>query len=173
MIAIAQLAAFAYGLSIVYLARPAFIVFAVDQFQIAAAVDLAPEELARAKLPQFRKAPLTGPRFAYAELPRDPKERTEFVLAGVSGKDLEHFPRLYVPYEERTAQVLAKAWPLEKARKLEPDAARIVDAYVAQAGLREDDVRYVRLRARKAWLAVLIDAKTAAVRKMLITEKID
>jgi hypothetical protein len=33
-------------------------------------------------------------------------------------------------------------------------------------------VRYLRLRAPRAWLAVLIDAKTGEPVKMLISEKI-
>jgi hypothetical protein len=61
---------------------------------------------------------------------------------------------------------------LARVRQLEPQAAKIVDAWLAQSGIREADVRYVRLRARRAWVGVLIDAKTAQPVKMLITEKI-
>jgi hypothetical protein len=167
-----QIAALIYGMHAVYLARPAFIVFVTDQFQVASAVQLDPEQLAQAKYPEFREAPLGGPRLAFAELPTDRKELENFIFLGIAGHDLEEFPRLFVPYAERTAVVLAKAWTMAQVRQLEPQAAKIVDRWLAQSGTREADVRYVRLRARRAWVAVLIDARTAQPVKMLITEKI-
>jgi hypothetical protein len=167
-----QIAALIYGMHAVYLARPAFIVFVTDQFQVASAVQLDPEQLAQAKYPEFREAPLGGPRLAFAELPTDRKELENFIFLGIAGHDLEEFPRLFVPYAERTAVVLAKAWTMAQVRQLEPQAAKIVDSWLAQSGTREADVRYVRLRARRAWVAVLIDARTAQPVKMLITEKI-
>jgi len=167
-----QIGALVYGMHVVYLARPAFIVFVADQFQVASAVQLDPEELAKAKYPEFRQAPLGGPLLAFAELPTDRKELGDFMFLGLAGHDLEEFPRLFVPYAERTAEVLAKSWTLARVRQLEPQAAKIVDAWLAQSGTREADVRYVRLRARRAWVGVLIDAKTAQPVKMLITEKI-
>src|ERR1700682_3387665 len=49
-----QLAALLYGVHVMYLARPAFIAFVKDQFQVATAAELEPERLAEAKYPQFR-----------------------------------------------------------------------------------------------------------------------
>jgi hypothetical protein len=43
---------------------------------------------------------------------------------------------------------------------------------LAQSGTKEADVRYVPLRARQAWVAVLIDAKTAQPVKMLISDPV-
>jgi len=172
VIGVLQIGALVYGMHVVYLARPAFIVFVKDQFQVASAVQLDPEELAKAKYPEFRQAPLGGPLLAFAELPTDRKELSDFMFLGLAGHDLEEFPRLFVPYAGRTAEVLAKSWTLARVRQLEPQAAKIVDAWLAQSGIREADVHYVRLRARRAWAGVLIDAKTAQPVKMLITEKI-
>lgn len=167
-----QISALAYGVHAVYLARPAFIVFVTDQFQMVSAAQLDPEELAKAKYPEFRQPPLAGPLLAFAVLPTDPREVRMFIAVGLAGHDLQEFPRLFVPYTERTAEVLAKSWTLARLRQLEPQAATIVDAWLAQSGTREADVRYVGLRARRAWMAVLIDAKTAQPMKMLITESL-
>jgi hypothetical protein len=172
VIAALQLAALVYGTHVMYLARPAFIVFVVDQFQAASAADLDPEELAKAKYPQFRQPPLGGPILAYAELPTDPTERADLMFLGLAGVDLERLPRLWAPYAERKADVLAKAWPLQRVRVLEPQAAKIVDEWMARSGTKEADVRYVRLRAKRGWIAVLLDAKTGEPLKMLLTEKI-
>jgi hypothetical protein len=47
-----------------------------------------------------------------------------------------------------------------------------MDATLASAGLNEADVRYVRLKARRAWVGVLLDAKTAEPMAMTIVDKI-
>jgi len=170
MIGALQIGALIYGMHAVYLARPAFIVFVADQFQVASAAQLDPEELAKAKYPEFRQPPLGGPMLAFADLPTDPQELRQFALVGFAGHDLQEFPRFYVPYTERTAQVLAKSWPLARMRQFEPGAAKVVDAWLAQSGTKEADVRYVPLRARQAWVAVLLDARTAAPVKMMISD---
>lgn len=172
VIAALQLAALAYGMYAVYLGRPAFIVFVRDQFQMVSAAQLDPEELAKAKYPEFRQPPLGGPQLAFAVIPTDPRELKELAMFGILGHDLQQFPRLFVPYGERTAEVLAQAWTLERMRALEPESAKAVDAWLAKSGIREADVRYLPLRARRAWMAVLIDARTARPVTMLIAEKL-
>src|SRR5260221_1526349 len=51
-IAVLQMGALVYGMHLVYLARPAFILFVADQFQLASAVQLDPDELAQAHYPE-------------------------------------------------------------------------------------------------------------------------
>jgi hypothetical protein len=105
-------------------------------------------------------------------MPTDPAERTKVVLAALSGLDLQNFPRYYVPYADRTREVLARADSIERLRKTEPAIARVVDDYLKSSGTREADVRSLLLRTRFAWIAVLIDPKTAQPVKMLLGEKI-
>jgi hypothetical protein len=171
-IGVVQLAALLYGLHVVYLARPAFFVFVKDRFDVATAVDLNAADLAKAKFPQFRAVPLAGPRLAAALMPEDPRERTRVVLDAFAGKDLYQSPEYFVPYEDQASQVLAKAYTLERLRQVEPKAAEVVEAYLKRSGTRVEDVRVVDMRAPRAWLAVLIDAKTAQPVKMLIYERL-
>jgi hypothetical protein len=173
MIGLVQIAALIYGVHIVYLARPAFIVFVKDRFELVTAVDLEPEALAAAKYPQFRAPGWTGPLLAAADMPTDPKERDKLIDAALAGFDLQHFPRYYVPYEERTKEVLAKVQTVARLRASEPISAKAVDNYLASSGIREDDVRVLLLRTRFAWVVVLLDPKTAQPLKMLVGEKIE
>lgn len=172
VIGLVQFAALVYGCHIVFLARPAFIVFVKDRFELATAAELDPGELAAAKYPQFRSAPWTGPLFAAADMPTDPAERNKLVEAALAGLDLQHFPRLYVPYAERTKEVLARADTIARLRATEPAIAKVVDEYLASSGVKEAEVRSLLLRTRYAWLAVLIDPKTAQPLKMLLGERI-
>jgi hypothetical protein len=156
-----QLAALIYGFSTVEQARPAFVVFVLDRFEMVAAVDLAPEELAAAKYPEFRSAPWTGPKLVAADMPTDNAERQKLVRLALTGADLQHFPKYYVPYAERSKEVLAKAMTIAKLRATEPANAPAVDAWLASSGTKEDAVRALLLRTRFAWLVVLVDPRTA------------
>ncbi len=171
-IAVLQVAALVYGSYVVSLARPAFIVFVKDRFEVVTPAELEAEALARAKLPQFRQPPWGGPVLVAADIPTDPKERQKLIEAALAGFDLQHFPIYWVPYAERTREVLAKAETIARLRAGDPATAKLVDDYLRNSGTKESDVRYLALRARRAWVAVLIDAKTAAPVKMLLAEKI-
>ena len=170
-IAFFQAAALAYGCQVAHQARPAFIVFVQDRFELATAADLEPAELARAKYPEFSKPPSGGPLLAATDWPADWAERQKLLEAALGGADLHHFPRYYVRYAEHRSEVLARAQPLARVRELEPQAARLIDEYLARNGRKESEVLYVPLRTRRAWIAVLIDAATAEPVKMFVVEK--
>lgn len=167
-----QLAALIYGVGIVYLARPAFIVFVKDRFEVATAVELQPENLAAARFEEFRRPPLFGPRLVAADFPEDPQERSRLAVQAMAGYDLQHFPKYWVPYAQRTAAVLGQAMPLARLREAEPKAAAVAEEWLAASGTAEARVRFVNLRAPRAWVVVLLDAKTAEPVKMLIYEKL-
>jgi hypothetical protein len=173
VIGVLQFAALVYGYSVVAQARPAFVVFVLDRFEMVSAVDLAPEELAAARYAEFRSVPWDGPRLAVGELPSDPHERQRLVKLAAEGLDVQHFPRYYVPYAERRQEVLAKALSIRKLREAEPANAPAVDAWLASSGTKEDEVRALLLRTRFAWLVVLIDSRTAEPVKSVVGERIE
>ena len=172
VIGLVQLGALAYGGYVVALARPAFIVFVKDRFEIATAAELDPGELAAAKYPEFRAPPWGGPLLAAADMPADPAERRKLIEAALAGMDLQQFPRYWVPYAQREREVLASADTVARLRASEPATAKAVDEWLASSGTKEDDVRCLLLRTRFAWVAVLVDPKTAQPFKMILGEKI-
>jgi hypothetical protein len=172
VIGVVQFAALVYGCSVVALARPAFVVFVKDRFEMVTPAELAPAELAAAKYPQFRAPPWTGPLFVFADMPTDPAEHTKVVMAALSGLDLQNFPRYFVPYGDRVREVLGHADTVVHLREVEPVTARAVDAYLAGAGLSPNDVLCLMLRTRFAWIAVLVDPKTAQPLKLVLGEEI-
>lgn len=171
VIGIVQAAALAYGVHVVFLARPAFLVFVQGQFEIAHPVDIEPAELARAKSPQFGSLPLGAPRWAVARLPQDPAERSELTMKALGGADLQSFPRYWVPYEEGRGDVLERAMSFERLRAREPKYAALVEKHLAGSGSAAADARFALLRARRAWVVVILDARTAAPRSMLVVER--
>lgn len=173
VIAATQLAALIYGCHVVALARPAFIVFVKDRFEIATPADLEPAELAAAKFPEFRSPPWGGPMLVAADLPTDAAEHKKLIDFALAGLDLQNFPRYWVPYAERTKEVLAKADTIARLRVTDPVTAKAVDEYLAASGTKEDAVRSLLLRTRFAWVAVLVDARTGQPVKMVLGERIN
>lgn len=170
-IAVLQLVALVYGCYVISLARPAFIVFVKDQFQVATVAELEPEQLAQARYPEFRSASWSGPVLVYGEWPKDHEVQQKLLFAGLAGVDLQHFPQYYAPYEHGRDQILARAQPLPDVHRTEPEVAKVIDAWVASSGVDPQNLRYLRLRGRNAWLAVLIDSRSAEPVKMLVAEK--
>ena len=172
VIAMLQVAALAYGLHVVSLARPAYIVFIKDRFDLATAVDLPADRLAQARHPEFRRIPWTGPAFVAADMPTDPEERNALVAAALAGMDLHQFPRTWVPYAERRKAVLAAAMTMERLRRTEPASAPAADAWLKKEGRADDSVRALLLRTRFAWVVVLVDPATAEPVQLVLGERI-
>ena len=168
-IAMLQLAALAYGISIVADVRPAYIVFVQGQFETVGAMELAERDLAKASRPEFRKVPIAGPVVVALRPPADPQERSDLVFQALGGgKDLRHYPKYYVPYSEYVGEVLARSQTPAQLRKRDPPAAKVVDAWLAEAKVPESTVLYLPLKASRGWVAALIDAKTGELVKMLM-----
>ena len=168
-IATLQLAALIYGGYVVFEARPVFLVLAKGQFEVVTAAELRPQWLDEAQRPEFRKLPVTGPTMVAFEMPADGKGNQDLVFTALfEGRDLQHYPKYYVPYAERARAELSGALAIDKVRRESQEAARVIDAYLKDTGRREADVRYFPMRTRYEWIAVLVDAKNGDVVKMLL-----
>jgi len=158
-IAALQAAAFLYGLSVIALARPVFIVAALDRFIPIYANDLDDADLAQAKQPEFATRSWTGPRLVGAKLPTDTKERNDLTFSGASGKDLEKFPKYYVPYADVANAMLVKAKPLSDLAAKSPVNGAIVNHYVDTNGQTIGQLAYLPLSGRAdAYTMVLSQA---------------
>lgn len=159
-IAFMQAAALSYGASIMYQARPAFTVFAMDQFHIAAANDLDESELAKASRPEWRKAPLTGPVVVAANFPRDGMEQIGLIFGDLTRLNLFQLPRLYAPYAENRQRVLKAARPLSALSSVDPANAPRIEAFLRGNGRPQDDFSFVPLSGRSMEMAAIVDART-------------
>lgn len=96
IILVLQIAAMLYGLYILGVARPAFIVFNAGQFDLVYANELVyPENNKGLKTPSF-----FGPQYIAAELPNDKEWAKEIIAEAVTGgRDVQNYPELYRPLE--------------------------------------------------------------------------
>jgi len=157
VIALLQVCAFLYGMSVVVRARPAFIIGRVDRFVIVSANDLDDEDFEKATNPQFRSAPWTGPKVIGAAVPTDTQLRNEVLFSSTNGKDLEKFPQYYTDYDAVAPTLLQYAKPLSDLEKSKPESRSVIADVLARRKLRDEDVVWVPLDARRASMTMLLD----------------
>jgi hypothetical protein len=158
IIAAIQLAALAYGAWVTFGARPVYLVFAKDHFDVVAANELDPADLAQAR-PEFQGLSLTGPRIVGVRMPEDPAERQAVIAGLLVAKDLQNFPKYYLPYNEMSGEVNKAAKPLNSIVKKHPEAIDAIRAAAVEAGRPESLLLYVPLRARLRAMTAVLDAR--------------
>ena len=164
VIAILQIGALGYGVWVLFDSRPAYIVFVKDRFELVRANQIPDELLAEARGGIYAHSPLAGPRLVAARWPIDREESTRLMLASIAGIDIQFFPRHYVAYAADRAVALAKSQPLAQLRRLNPRRAAEIDRLLERLQRREDEVRFLPMRAGKAVdLTVLLDARNGDV----------
>lgn len=158
-IALLQLAALGYGSHVLFEARPVWVVFLKDRFDVIRAnqvVEVAGEPVS----PQYSRAPLTGPSVAGARIPTDAQERFRTMVSAMAGADVSSYPRYYVPYVDVAADAAAKARPLAMLRKLNPGREAEIAALVRRFGGEESRIGFLPVRAGKRDLSALVNAST-------------
>lgn len=162
-----QVAALLYGMNVVFQARPVFVVFSKNSYDLVTANMLSSDDLAKASYPDYRALSLTGPLYVYSEMPTDIKERNEVVSSSFSGKDLPQFPQYYQPYAEHMAAAGQAAKPLSELKQLNPARATEIDDAIRNSGKNEADLGYLPLRAKHQDLTVLVARSDGKIMAML------
>jgi hypothetical protein len=158
-----QAAALAYGVYVIAEARPVYMVFTVDRFDLVAANDLKESELARVTDPAFKGIPWGRPRTIAVRSPTDQKEQMRIIQSALAGADLQTFPQYYVPYQALAAEARKRAKPMSVLRRRHPEALALIDRKLADLGRNDEGVLFLPLKARSRDYCVLLDAKDGSV----------
>ena len=162
VIGLCQVAALAYGVHVMFVARPAYLVFAVDRFDLVMNNQLFDADFGKAQAPwnvrRWGRPPTVG-----ARVPDDPKLKEESLFIALSGIDLPQQPRFFVPYEQVAEQAASKARPIDELRKLNPDAQATIDRIVARSGRSEADLAFLPAAAPQRDFAVIVERPSGAI----------
>lgn len=153
-----QLAALIYGIYVVSASRPVYVAFVQDRFEVVTAIELEPQELADAKLPEFKTLPKWGPQLVATHVPEE--ERNDALFAALEGRDVSARPRFYVPFESQRDQIKALAKPLSALYKQHKDAAHIVMTSEQDLEIPLDELRWLPVKAKDGFWTALIDSST-------------
>lgn len=168
IVAFIQLAALLYGLQTVFTARPVYVVFNVDRFDLVYANDIADKNLAKAKEKEYQTLPWFGYRLIAARIPDDRKERTELLMASISGgADLPQLPQYYLPYADVKTDVTKRSLPLGDLKKFNKDRSNAVDDLIKKYVAEKVEVGYLPLRAKVNDLSVIVNRDTGTILEMV------
>ena len=155
VIGLLQAAALAYGLHVVFLARPVAMVFEVDRLRVINAAQVYLPDLPLAA-PGFRALPLMGPWLLSTRTPTAGTEHNEALMMSLNGADRAERPLFWQPYEMAQTDVLRAARPLHLLLANYPAQAEQVTHRLAALGLPLATMRFLPLTARSGdWVAVL------------------
>lgn len=168
VVVVVQLAALLYGLHAVYIARPVYVVFSMDRFDLVFANDFTEEKLAKVTKTDYQSLPLLGPEVIAARRPDDTKARNELLFGSLSGgDDLPQLPQYYLPYLEQKVDVLKRSQPLAVLKQFNQDKSSTVDTLVNKYAATKIDVAYLPLKGKVRDLVVIVNRNTGKVLEMV------
>jgi len=167
VIGLLQAGALAFGLWTLFEARPVYVVFVKDRFELVRNGDFPASEVARAGMSPYLRLPLAGPVIAGARLPRERIELERIMFLAPTGLDLHHMPQHYVPYDAVREDAKKVAEKLQKLRTLNPAERESIDALARETGIAEESLGFVPMRAGDRDLTVLLDRRSGEVQRIM------
>jgi hypothetical protein len=167
VIGLVQLAALVYGASIMFQARPAYVVYYQDRFDVVIPARIPVSERVRAKGLPYESIPLMGPQLvALAEL-KDKKEVERMTFRSEAASDFVAFPQHYVPYEQRAALAGGYAKSLGELKKKNPQIEAELKSVLASTNIEESKAGYLPLNTKDHDMAVILEKSTGKILGMI------
>ncbi len=158
-IAVLQVAALVYGLFVIAQVRPVFIVVSQDMTYMTMASSVTDLDLADGRSARFMSRSWKGPVQVAALPPADSQGRQDLMDSGLSGKDIDAMPKHFQAMEPAGLRLIANSATFRRLME-HPDTRAAALSFVADHGLRVEDLRFQPLRGRNP------DNDTAIVYKL-------
>jgi len=172
VIAAVQLCALGYGTYQLWNGRPLYYAFSEDVLQIVQAYDFDEPELASARKSNLPLAPhwYSLPRWIWAPLPEDPKER-EKIMAGLmaGGSDVIAMPRYYRTWESGSPTLRTQLKPVDAIKYFSPNDKKILKARMQAEGIPTGQANAMALTGRALPLLVVFDPISLETRAIIKT----
>ena len=159
-VAIVQLLALAYGVSMMFMARPVYTVFNTNRFDVVIAADIDATERAKVVLLEFKSLPLYGPQVVAMEQPNDMNEARRMIESGI---DTRAFSQHYRPYVASARAAGSASKSLAAVKALKPEVAKRLSAFIAEKSLDESKVGFLPLYTRNQDMTVVLDRETGVI----------
>ena len=158
VIAVLQLCALVYGICTLAEGRPAWLVFAVDRFELVRVLDIDQLKLDQADS-AYRQPSLLGPQWVAAVNPSDTEEKNDIVMESVfAGVDIAQRPNLYQSLDSQQAAIQNRL--LELPALSANNAAQTIQATLAKYPSAD---AWLPLSANKQDMVVLMRKDTTEV----------
>ncbi len=166
IVVILQLAALGYGMWTVFAARPVHLVFEFYRFNVAHAIDVQPELLARTPA-GIEALPVMGPTLLSLRPFKNDSEKADATMAALQGVPLAARPDLWQTYEKGVPDVLKEAKPVALLKSRFPNRVADIDKVLAPFGAAGQNMVTVPMVGRKSFWTVFLDPVSAEVKAFL------
>ncbi len=168
IVVLVQMAALLYGLHVVFITRPVYLVFNRDLIHVVNANDISAGNLDKVSNPAYRGLPWFGPKTVAVRLPTDTQAQKEILQSMLSGRaGLQQMPQYYLPYAELQNAAAQGAQPLMELQAFNPNNVAAVEALLKKYEVQNREVGFLPVKARLKDLTVVLDKKTGAVLEMV------
>jgi hypothetical protein len=159
IIGLIQIIALSYGLYTMFIARPVYVVFNSNRFDMVFANEINQKRLDKVVSEEYQKLPMFGPKIIAARMPDDPKIAEEIVSSAMSGNgdDLQYRPEHYVTYESQLKDVIAHAKPLDTLAQFNEPKKNDLELINAKYKKLKRNVGYLALSGKDKYLIVVVD----------------
>jgi len=167
VIAIVQLAAISWGVFSLHQARPYWMVYTVDRFEVLSIRDIDRSWITDSR---YLEKPMAGPLVVLARMPAEPATYQNLLHEIMfEGKpDLQYRPEYWSLYTERKEDDLQKSRPLALLRDTRPDAAGIIDKVVRKNGGDIAGLKFVPVLQNDGQFTAILDANSGKLIDMLM-----
>ena len=157
-----QICALVYGMYTIAIARPVYIVFSVDRFELVQANDIGSVNLKRATEEKFKRLPLYSPKWIGTKRPVDQKEKEELLFGAASGGyDLAQLPKYYINYSDAITEIKKSAISIKSLKEFNPDQTSKIQNLIKM--YPDNEYGYLPLSSKQASLTVIIKRETGNV----------
>lgn len=170
IIAACQCCALIYGATSLWRGRPLYYAFSENVLQMVQAYDINAHELelGRAQNPTLSPHWYSLPRWIWAPLPTDPKEREAIVSAALDGgDDVIAMPRYFKPWEQGLPALRQQLKKVDDALYFVAPERKSLRARMQAADLPTDQLNTLSLSGRGRPLLVVFEPTTLKVVAML------
>jgi hypothetical protein len=159
-VAIVQVAALAYGVAIMFQARPVYMVFNKDRFDVIIAADMDAKEMSKVTDAAFKSLSLNGPQTVSLDTSTDITEVQRIVDSGINSRA---FSQYYVAYESSAKSAAAASQSFAQTQRIKPAAAEKLKAFLTSKSLDENKVGFLPLYTRNEDMTVVLERETGKI----------
>lgn len=159
LIALVQLAALSYGMSVVFKARPIYIVFERDQYRVIRDADI-PTSMGKDIAPEFANFPNHGPVFLSLRQLNGTEEQLTASAAEIEGIALGAQPKFWQKYEIALPDIVRTGKPLEQFLKLYPSHAEDAKNLIFQQGIALERATYFPFVDRSTYWTIVVERES-------------
>jgi hypothetical protein len=153
-----QIAALVYGVMIMADARPVYVAFSGDRYEIVLAGDIREQELAAARDAQYRRVPWTGPKFISIVVP--PEDHNDALFQSLEGNEEHQRPRFYAPLDAQLQRIRQRAKPLSELEQKKPESKPLLEQELRGVPVPPGRLAWLPVRHFRGFWTAIVDTDT-------------